>query len=50
VRVGDVLLVLESMKMENEIASPISGIVKEVRVSEGAAVNIGEIIIVVGET
>jgi len=50
VRVGDVLLVLESMKMENEIASPIGGIVKEVRVSEGAAVNIGEIMVVVGET
>jgi len=50
VRVGDVLLVLESMKMENEISSPMSGIVREVRVSEGAAVNIGEIMVVVDET
>ena len=50
VRVGDVLLVLESMKMENEIASPISGIIKEVRISEGSAVNIGEIMVVVSET
>jgi len=50
VRVGDVLLVLESMKMENEIASPLSGFVKEVKVSEGSAVNIGEIMVVVSET
>jgi len=50
VRVGDVLVVLEAMKMENEIASPVSGIVKEVRVSEGAAVNIGETMVVVSET
>ncbi len=50
VRMGDVLLVLESMKMENEIASPMSGIVKEVKVSEGSAVNIGEIMVVVSET
>lgn len=50
VRVGDVLLVLESMKMENEIVSPVSGIVKEVKISEGVAVNIGEIMVIIGET
>jgi len=50
VHVGDVLLVLESMKMENEIISPISGIVKEVSVSEGAAVNIGEKMVIFSET
>jgi len=48
--VGDVLLVLEAMKMENEIVSPMSGIVKEVKVTEGAAVNTGEIMVLIGET
>ena len=50
VNAGDVLLVLESMKMENEIVSPISGFVKEVRISEGNPVNIGEIMVVIDKT
>ncbi len=50
VRAGDVLLVLESMKMENEIVSPVNGKIQEVEVSEGKAVNLGEILVVVSET
>ena len=50
VHVGDVLLVLESMKMENEIVSQVSGIVKEVKVSEGAAVTLGEILVTISES
>ncbi|MEM2975766.1 MAG: biotin/lipoyl-containing protein [Candidatus Bathyarchaeia archaeon] len=46
VRAGDVLLVVESMKMENEIVSPFSGVVKEVKVSEGSTVNIGEVMLI----
>ncbi len=38
VKVGDVLLILEAMKMENEIRSPFEGKVKEVTVSAGAGV------------
>jgi len=38
VKVGDVVLILEAMKMENEIRSPFEGKVKEVRVSAGAGV------------
>ena len=35
VKAGDVLLVLESMKIQNEIAAPKGGTVKEVYVKQG---------------
>ena len=38
VEAGSPLLILEAMKMQNEIVSPISGRVKEIRVQEGVAV------------
>jgi biotin carboxyl carrier protein len=38
---------LEAMKMENEIAAPKTGVVKEIRVSEGAIVNEGDILAVI---
>jgi biotin carboxyl carrier protein len=40
VGVGDVLLVIETMKMENNIVSPVAGTVKEIMISDGA--NVGE--------
>ncbi|NPA58360.1 MAG: sodium-extruding oxaloacetate decarboxylase subunit alpha [Aquificae bacterium] len=39
VKKGDVLLIVEAMKMENEIHSPIDGVVEEVYVREGDQVN-----------
>ena len=48
VKGGQVVCVLEAMKMENEITAPRSGKVKEVKVSEGAAVNEGEVLLVIG--
>ncbi|MCI5744916.1 MAG: biotin/lipoyl-binding protein [Erysipelotrichaceae bacterium] len=36
---GQVLLILEAMKLENEIVSPVDGIVKEIKVSKGTSVN-----------
>lgn len=39
---GDTLLVLEAMKMQNEIAAPIDGTVAELLVSEGQSVNAGD--------
>jgi biotin carboxyl carrier protein len=42
VSMGQPIAVLEAMKMENEIASPKTGIVKEVYVKPGALVKAGE--------
>jgi pyruvate carboxylase subunit B len=39
------LLVLEAMKMQNEIRSPKSGIVKEVAVAGGITVNTGDFLL-----
>jgi len=44
---GECICVLEAMKMENEIAAPKTGVVKEIRVSEGAIVNEGDILAVI---
>jgi len=39
---GDVLLVLEAMKMENEIYAPIDGVVEEIYVDVGEQANRGD--------
>jgi biotin carboxyl carrier protein len=48
VEAGQGLLVVEAMKMQNEIRSPKSGTVERVLVAEGQAVNVGEVLCVVG--
>jgi biotin carboxyl carrier protein len=44
VKRGDVILVLEAMKMENEIVAPSEGIVASINVSRGASVNAGDLL------
>ncbi len=48
VRVGQGLLVLEAMKMENEIPAPKDGVVKKIYVKEGDTVNTGDPLIELG--
>ena len=45
VKKGQVLLILEAMKMENEIPAPKDGIVASVNVGKGTAVSAGDVMI-----
>jgi len=47
VKMGSALCVLEAMKMENEITSPKGGVIEEVVVQEGKAVNEGDILMLI---
>ena len=47
VGLGDPLVILESMKMEIPVESPVAGTVTEVRVNEGGVVQEGDVIAVV---
>jgi len=43
---GQKLLVLEAMKMENEIVAPHDGTVSEISVAAGALVNAGDVLVI----
>lgn len=45
---GDVLVIMEAMKMETEIRAPKSGSVQAIHTKEGAAVAVGESLFVIG--
>jgi biotin carboxyl carrier protein len=47
VEAGDGLVVVEAMKMQNELKSPKSGTIVELRAEAGATVNAGDVLVVV---
>ena len=47
VKRGDVIIVLEAMKMENEIVAPEDGVVKQILVQKGATVDTDEVLAVI---
>ena len=47
IKAGDSVIIVEAMKMQNEMKSPKDGIVKEIRFAEGATVNAGDVLVVI---
>ncbi|MBD3235736.1 MAG: hypothetical protein GF330_03445 [Candidatus Eisenbacteria bacterium] len=47
VAAGDVVIILEAMKMENEICAPKDGVVQEIRVKEGENVQQNQVLAIV---
>lgn len=45
VQPGEVLMVLESMKMEMQISAPRSGVVKSVQVAQGSSVKVNQLLV-----
>ena len=48
VAAGDVVMVLEAMKMETEVSAPNGGTVTDVHVREGDAVAVGDSLLSIG--
>ena len=44
-QVGDVLLVLEAMKMETSVTAPVAGTVAAIKVNAGESVQAGQILV-----
>ena len=48
VNVGDVVCILEAMKLENEVVADVAGVVKSIAVSKGTSVSNGQLIAIIG--
>jgi biotin carboxyl carrier protein len=44
---GQTVVVLEAMKMENDLAAPKAGMLKEIKVNKGQTVNQGDVLVVI---
>ncbi|MEN8194323.1 MAG: biotin/lipoyl-containing protein [Bacteroidota bacterium] len=49
VKVGDILLIMEAMKMENNIKSDKSGSIKEIKINVGDSVLEGDVLVEIGD-
>jgi len=45
---GEVLIILEAMKMETEVKAPKSGTIRSIKVAEGNAVAVGDELLTIG--
>jgi len=48
IKEGDVVMILEAMKMENSLLAPASGTVKQVCCKDGQSVQKGDVLVVIG--
>ncbi|MBU1181090.1 MAG: biotin/lipoyl-binding protein [Proteobacteria bacterium] len=48
VEAGDPVVIMEAMKMENNLVTDVTGTVKEINVQKGAQVNTGDLIMIIG--
>lgn len=48
VKQGETMLVLEAMKMENELPAPVSGTVKQTNFTTGDSVAMGDVLCIIG--
>ena len=48
VAAGQVVLIMEAMKMLNNITSSVAGVVREIRVQKGCEVSTGDVLVVIG--
>ena len=48
VKKGDVLMILEAMKLENDILCPVDGYIRQLLIKENAKVDINQLMLVIG--
>ena len=49
VKKGQVLLIIEAMKIMNEITSPMNGVIKEIHVKNGDIIQYDQVLVTIGE-